>query len=685
MLFHGQNVVQFSKANYTPESFVPIEPLVNYDDEAIYFTNDDNLTNTFRRRFEDLWTNTSHYRNFANVTAPLERKYPLYPLHPSMSFSPLEDPSARMVSRFDRESAGIDAIVFRVTDTRLSDAVIRAVNRGTPVRIITEPTEYRNTKRLWMSKEIDRMFVAGAQIKMRQHEGLTHEAAVVLQGLGEVIFGSSNWSPLVASGPADEHNYFYDPSLGKPWFFQWFDNQFTSMWGDAANYVPFVPLPPGVPAYSSPVNLSTGQSTSAQLTWDGGPWAHLYDIYFGTTPDPPLRTTNRELGSPVEGQLETYTVHNLMPGTTYYWRIVGKTWAKVEASGPIWSFTTAGTPPTGGGTGTTPYGGSAAAIPGTFQAENFDEGGHGVAYFDTTAGNSGGAYRATDVDVEATSDTGGGYNLMKTRAGEWLQYTVNVGTAGTYRLEARVANIGEGAIFHVEVDGVDRTGALTVPDTGGWQTWQTVTSPNFSLTAGAHVLRVALDSVASSGAMGNYNWFRLVLVGSAPPPPPPPPATTPYGGTPAAIPGTIQAENFDEGGQGVAYSDATSGNTGGAYRLTDVDIEPTTDAGGGFNLSKTRAGEWLKYTVNVATTGTYRVEARVANMGTGARFHIEVDGVDRTGPMLVPDTGGWQIWQTVAVTGVSLPAGQHVVRVVFDNVASTGAMGNYNWFRFVTQ
>src|SRR5262245_22870261 len=50
---------------------------------------------------------------------------------------------------------------------------------------------------------------------------------------------------------------------------------------------------------------------------------------------------------------------------------------------------------------------------------------------------------------------------------------------------------------------------------------------------------------------------------------------------PASVPGTIEAEDFDEGGQGVAYSDITAGNTGGQHRTTAVDIEATTDAGGG--------------------------------------------------------------------------------------------------------
>jgi len=73
----------------------------------------------------------------------------------------------------------------------------------------------------------------------------------------------------------------------------------------------------------------------------------------------------------------------------------------------------------------------------------------------------------------------------------------------------------------------------------------------------------------------------------------------------------------------------------------------------------------------------------VANNGAGATFHVEVDGVDRTGPITVPDTGGWQAWQTVVTTNVPLTAGQRVIRVVFDSVGSAGALGNYNWFRFV--
>jgi hypothetical protein len=345
MLFHGQNVVQFSKANYSDASFVPITPGVNYFDEAVYFTNDDRLTNSFRRRFDDLWTNTSQYRNFANVSGSPVRHYPTYTIHPSMNFPPLQDFSNRSVSRYDQEQQGTDAVVFRVTDHRHADAMIRAVARGTRVRLITEPGEYRNPLRLWHAKHVDRMYMGGVQIKHRQHEGLMHQASVVMHGLGEVIFGSSNWTTASAAYQ-DEHNFFYDPSLGKPWFFQWFADQFEGKWNDAAGFVDFQPLPPGPQVYSAPSNGATGLSTSSvTLRWDGGTWAHLYDIYFGTDPNPPLIASDRELGSPVDGRFEEFTVSDLLPGTTYYWRIVGKTWAQMARSGSTWSFTTEGDGP----------------------------------------------------------------------------------------------------------------------------------------------------------------------------------------------------------------------------------------------------------------------------------------------------------------------------------------------------
>jgi glucose/arabinose dehydrogenase len=159
---------------------------------------------------------------------------------------------------------------------------------------------------------------------------------------------------------------------------------------------------------------------------------------------------------------------------------------------------------------------------------------------------------------------------------------------------------------------------------------------------------------------------------------------SPYNGNPAwPVAGTIQAENFDDGGQGVAYNDAEAANQGGDYRSTGVDIDVSTDAGGGYDVGWTTAGEWLEYTLNVATTRAYTFEARVASRVLGGTFHVEIDGVNVTGSIQVPDTTAWTNYQTIEVANVNLTAGQRVMRVVMDSVAGeTGYTGNFNWFRF---
>jgi hypothetical protein len=123
------------------------------------------------------------------------------------------------------------------------------------------------------------------------------------------------------------------------------------------------------------------------------------------------------------------------------------------------------------------------------------------------------------VDIEGCGDAGGGFNVGWTWAGEWLEYTVEVTTPGTYDLGVRVAsgNTG-GGTFHVEVDGANVTGAMSVPDTGAWQSYQTVTRTGVSLTAGLHLLRLSLDTAGPQGGVANFNYLSVSAgtVGAAP-------------------------------------------------------------------------------------------------------------------------------------------------------------------------
>jgi hypothetical protein len=138
--------------------------------------------------------------------------------------------------------------------------------------------------------------------------------------------------------------------------------------------------------------------------------------------------------------------------------------------------------------------------------------------------------------------------------------------------------------------------------------------------------------------------------------------STPYSGTPAPIPGTIQAGYFDKGGANVAYVDSDSGNNGGALRTSDVDIERASD--GGYNIGWTASGEWVAYTVNVAAAGAYTASFRVASRGGGT---MQVSFGAPSGAVksfTVPNTGGWQSWTTVYVP-LTLAAGRQVMTVRF--------------------
>jgi hypothetical protein len=212
---------------------------------------------------------------------------------------------------------------------------------------------------------------------------------------------------------------------------------------------------------------------------------------------------------------------------------------------------------------------------------------------------------------------------------------------------------------------------MTIPDTGGWQRWQTIVKTGVTFAGGRQIFRLVLDANGPTGVFGNVNHLR-VTAASGPPPP--------FGGTTARLPGIIEAENFDEGGAGLGYHDSSAGNSGGQYRTTDVDIEVARDTGGGYNVGWIAAGEWLSYGIDVAAAGAYILEARVAANGQGGTFHVEVDGENITGPLTIPNTAGWQNWTTVAKS-VSLPAGRRTLRVVFDSAGPTGVMGNLNSIR----
>ena len=118
--------------------------------------------------------------------------------------------------------------------------------------------------------------------------------------------------------------------------------------------------------------------------------------------------------------------------------------------------------------------------------------------------------------------------------------------------------------------------------------------------------RVAVLAVAVLAALTVVNGAQHAAYGAT---------EAPYGGTPAAVPGTVQAANYDTGGQGTAYNVTSVNGTANSYRSDGVDLEATADTQTPRPAAPTtwagrRAGQWFKYTVNVATAGTYTVAFR---------------------------------------------------------------------------
>lgn len=138
----------------------------------------------------------------------------------------------------------------------------------------------------------------------------------------------------------------------------------------------------------------------------------------------------------------------------------------------------------------------------------------------------------------------------------------------------------------------------------------------------------------------------------------------PYNGTPFKIPGKVEAEEFDLGGEGNAYHDEDEQNRNGGDRDEGVDMSNTA-------VGYCQVGEWLEYTVDVAEDGDYVVESRVASEGTSGAFTLYMDnqfiipGADGTpgGFVEVPNTGSYKTFKTVTTKLNKLTKGKHVLKL----------------------
>ena len=131
---------------------------------------------------------------------------------------------------------------------------------------------------------------------------------------------------------------------------------------------------------------------------------------------------------------------------------------------------------------------------------------------------------------------------------------------------------------------------------------------------------------------------------------------TPYNEVPAAVPGKIEAEEFDLGGEGYAYYDTDSQNRNGGDRDEGVDMSNTA-------IGYTQKGEWLEYTIDVAQDGEYAVSASVASGADGASFKLYIDNEAVTDIIDVPNTGDWETFVSVESEIGVLTAGKHILKL----------------------
>ena len=257
-------------------------------------------------------------------------------------------------------------------------------------------------------------------------------------------------------------------------------------------------------------------------------------------------------------------------------------------------------------------------------------------FFDTTElVNLGGAYRNDGLDVEVSGDVGGGYNVGWVEAGEYLEYDLDIATAGTYDLSLRVASdTWDTKEIAALINGEDM-GQVSFGHTGGWQSYTDVTISGIELEAGSQQLRLdLLDSKL------NINYLDLIPV---------PDAVTPI---------HIEAEDA------VRFYDTTELiNLGGAYRNDGLDVEASGVQDGGYNVGWIEQGEYLEYDINVAESGNYDILLRVATDIFDLK-EIEVSIDDHAvGQVSFGHTGGWQSYTDVIIEDVSIEAGTTELRL----------------------
>ncbi|WP_246120431.1 carbohydrate-binding protein [Cohnella terricola] len=228
------------------------------------------------------------------------------------------------------------------------------------------------------------------------------------------------------------------------------------------------------------------------------------------------------------------------------------------------------------------YGAASVApltIPGKIEAENYSA--------------------MNGIQTEPTSDVGGGLNVGWIDVGDWLDYNVNVQTAGAYTVEYRVASIATTGQIQLR-SGSTTLATTNVPNTGGWQNWQTVTA-NVTLSAGQQTLRLY-----ASGYNFNINWLNFIAGTATDTQPPTAPSNLAFTQT---APNTINltwnasTDNVGVTGYDIYANGQLRGSVNGST-LTYSDNQPSTATVTYYVVAKDAAGNVSAQSNSVTRNGS---------------------------------------------------------------------------------
>ena len=355
--FKKQKLVAFGSANYTPFELAPTSS-TNYKDETVLFTDDPAIVDAIKTKFDQIWNDTTvepesragdppylkdwweacetdhtgscddfhtQYPNAPHVVVDTKRLEVDNPLPADLIWGQGSTFNNRLIQEINKETSLIQLVIFRLTVPGITDALLAKAAAGVPVQLLVEPQEYENRAwpEFWLTHAyLDKMWAAGVPIKMRVHQGLTHMKTLVTSTY------ATNASSNYAAAWQRDIDYFI-PKATKATIYQAVKNRVTAMWNDPAAFAAFQPKRPDSANLSQPLSGADSVPATTTLVWDRAAFATDYDVYLGTS------SANLALVGNVTAQLvneppETYSwkpATALQPGTTYYWKVVSRTFA----------------------------------------------------------------------------------------------------------------------------------------------------------------------------------------------------------------------------------------------------------------------------------------------------------------------------------------------------------------------